>query len=680
MIKASKRLISVLVCLTLVLAMLPMAVFAADTVTVYYYNATNWEKVAVHYWDTAAGDTTWPGKAMENLGNGYWKAEVPADIGGIIFNNNNKGAQTGNLQLPTDGKNCFTGSEWITYTGESIEVVIDYYLRGGMNNWTATEDNKMTDNGDGTYSITMKLEAGTYEYKGAVADWSWSCPSGANAKITLEADDTVTFTLNPAKSTLTYTLASGAAKVDYYLRGITSWDATDANKMTDNGDGTYSITFALEAGSYEYKAAVADWSWSCPAEGNAQLKLDADCEVTFTLDLAANEVYVEGDGIGEVDPMVIESITAVGAGKGGFLNDEEWSEKSTSNIMTEDDGVYTITYTGVAAGEYEFKFAANGAWTYSWGAGITVESGVEHEVGFNGGNGIVVVAKDDSTVTLVLDLTGMDSVTGAGAKSTVTVVAPEGGDEGGGEAGGETDPVEMEIEYIVAVGTGLGGFLNDITWDPAASANMMTESDGVYTITYTGVVAGTYEFKFAANGAWDYSWGNAVAFESGVENEVYFNGQNCIIELAGESDVTLTLDLTNMDMVTGEGAKCVVTVEAVEDEPVVDDGTKDIKFQTKDNSLRLVTWVDSLDYKEIVFNVTIGGQTAAIPCTTVYSSINAGGLKLDSAAAVFNEDALYFVTYTINNIPASVTEFEVSVTWTDLEGNTRTSGTRTITL
>ena len=31
-------------------------------------------------------------------------------------------------------------------------------------------------------------------------------------------------------------------------------------------------------------------------------------------------------------------------------------------------GVYEITYTGVAAGEYTVKFVANDEWTHYWGA------------------------------------------------------------------------------------------------------------------------------------------------------------------------------------------------------------------------------------------------------------------------------------------------------------------------
>ena len=112
----------------------------------------------------------------------------------------------------------------------------------------------------------------------------------------------------------------------------------------------------------------------------------------------------------------------------------------------------------------------------------------------------------------------------------------------------------------------------------------------------------------------------------------------------------------------------------------------DVKFQTKFNDntadLRLVTWVDTLDYREVYFNVTIGGQTAVIPCTTVYSAINADGMALSDASAVFGEEAQYFVTYSIRNIPGAAynEEIQVSVTWAGPDGYSVTSETRTIVL
>ena len=66
------------------------------------------------------------------------------------------------------------------------------------------------------------------------------------------------------------------------------------------------------------------------------------------------------------------------------------------------------------------------------------------------------------------------------------------------------DPVEVVTEYFIAGQKALCG----VDWDPAAAANKMTQIDktGVYTMTYTNVAAGTYEFK-VTNGTWDQCWG-----------------------------------------------------------------------------------------------------------------------------------------------------------------------------
>ena len=157
-------------------------------------------------------------------------------------------------------------------------------------------------------------------------------------------------------------------------------------------------------------------------------------------------------------------------------------------------------------------------------------------------------------------------------------------------------------------------------------------------------------------------------------------GQYYIRELETPDDRAYAMDKTvyeiDLSAQNARDNKITATVTSTS----VEDDDMDIKYQTKGNALRLVTWADSLDYKEIVFNVTVGGQTAAIPCTAVYSSIYADGVKLDNAAEVFNENARYFVTYTIEDIPEGVTTFDVSVTWTNLDGNSVTSNIRTITL
>ena len=303
----NKRLVSILLCLAMVLAVLPMAVFAADTTTVYYYNASNWSTVSVYWWGSAGSNPGWPGNTMTDLGNGYWSYEIPSDLvgkEGVIFNNAN-GAQTANLTMPTTGENCFNGSSWIEYTGEEIEVVIDYYLRGEMNGWDTSA--KMTDNGDGTYSITMTLAAGTYQYKAAIADWSWSCPAGDNASVTVASDCDVTFVLDVAANTV---VASGSGiddsfvSTDYYVAGSaglcgSEWSVADeANKMVESGNGVYEITYTnVAAGGYEFKVTNGSWnqSWGNPSgpNGNYVIDVEVTSDVTIVFDKETEYITVE---------------------------------------------------------------------------------------------------------------------------------------------------------------------------------------------------------------------------------------------------------------------------------------------------------------------------------------------------------------------------------------------------
>jgi hypothetical protein len=69
------------------------------------------------------------------------------------------------------------------------------------------------------------------------------------------------------------------------------WDPTcSVTFMTDNGDGTHTITVTLPAGDYEYKVAVnGSWDENYGADGardgaNIPLSLSQETEVTFTFD------------------------------------------------------------------------------------------------------------------------------------------------------------------------------------------------------------------------------------------------------------------------------------------------------------------------------------------------------------------------------------------------------------
>jgi len=77
------------------------------------------------------------------------------------------------------------------------------------------------------------------------------------------------------------------------------WDpACKTTALTDNGDGTFSGTFNIPAGSYEYKVALGgSWGENYGVDGvrdggNYALVLEADSVVTFTYDSATHLVTV----------------------------------------------------------------------------------------------------------------------------------------------------------------------------------------------------------------------------------------------------------------------------------------------------------------------------------------------------------------------------------------------------
>ena len=77
------------------------------------------------------------------------------------------------------------------------------------------------------------------------------------------------------------------------------WDpACEVTALTDNGDGTFSGTFDVPAGEYEFKAAIGgSWGENYGVDGvrdgdNIPLVLESNSTVTFTYDSATNMVTV----------------------------------------------------------------------------------------------------------------------------------------------------------------------------------------------------------------------------------------------------------------------------------------------------------------------------------------------------------------------------------------------------
>ncbi|MBQ2825100.1 MAG: starch-binding protein, partial [Clostridia bacterium] len=53
---------------------------------IYFKDAAGWNTVYCHSWPNGGDGTTWPGTAMESLGNGLYKIKLPDGHTNIVFN------------------------------------------------------------------------------------------------------------------------------------------------------------------------------------------------------------------------------------------------------------------------------------------------------------------------------------------------------------------------------------------------------------------------------------------------------------------------------------------------------------------------------------------------------------------------------------------------------------------
>ncbi|MCD8006713.1 MAG: leucine-rich repeat protein [Oscillospiraceae bacterium] len=99
-------------------------------------------------------------------------------------------------------------------------------------------------------------------------------------------------------------------------------------------------------------------------------------------------------------------------------------------------------------------------------------------------------------------------------------------------------------------------------------------------------------------------------------------------------------------------------------------------------SMRLISTVDSANYKSVGFEVYIGSNTTKISAisSTVYSTITALGSEYKPTE--FSSSSLYFFTCTLKNIPSSGYDTTIKVTpvWTTLDSTTVYGTTREFTV
>ena len=458
-----RKALCLMLALVMVLGMLPaLHVQAAEDTTLYLVPNSNWKndnaRFAIYYWNNSTN--AWTGMSDAD-GDGVYEGTVPAGYQNIIFcrmsptatanNWNNKWNQTADLTVPTDGTNCYTVKE---------------------GTW---------DSGGGTWS--------TY---------------------TPEPEESEPIVTEPIET-------QPAPAGTYYVAGVAAlcgseWNCADAaNLMTWNGEtGLFEKVYEnVAVGTYQFKVTDGTWNNTWGKDGqNYTFEVSAACDVTITFDPSSKAVSAEGNSIGEVTGLEVASITAVGAGKGNFLNGKSWDVAAAVNHMIANGSIYTITYENVAAGTYEVKFAANDSWNDNWGSNGSAYPGGNAEAVYNGQN-IKFTVAEASDITLKLDLTGFKYATKNGATYAIDMVpvATEPTEPDPSEPTEPSEPAEgftvklhfMKPDawstvnaYMWVTAGAVPGYEAYNTWPGSAISD--ADADGWYDLTV--VTEGAFNFIF----------------------------------------------------------------------------------------------------------------------------------------------------------------------------------------
>ena len=103
-------------------------------------------------------------------------------------------------------------------------------------------------------------------------------------------------------------------------------------------------------------------------------------------------------------------IYVAGNGSGNWCNGKNWEVDASVNKMTEENGVYSITFNDVPAGDgYEFKFAENGSWdvNYGYASTLAISLNASNYLGNNTNDGpnITFSLSKTADVTISFNLT-----------------------------------------------------------------------------------------------------------------------------------------------------------------------------------------------------------------------------------------------------------------------------------
>lgn len=254
----------------MLLLMVTLSISQANATVVYYKNTNNWQTPTAHMWNGGEA-TSWPGKAMHDLGDGWYSIDA-GNNKNIIFNSGSNANQTGNLQIPENvSATAYVDGKWETVT---------YKLRHPWNGDGFWGEESLTDDGDGFYRLTGKWGEAECDLYCFVNGNIVETQNIKKEKITLvnnpQQGDVCTFTYNLADKSLTVTKGKPLPYKEVYIFGgvnVNEWDNTEKYVKMECNEGVYTYNFT-------YDGKNAFWAFRALRRNGTWTYLVKDAEVT----------------------------------------------------------------------------------------------------------------------------------------------------------------------------------------------------------------------------------------------------------------------------------------------------------------------------------------------------------------------------------------------------------------
>lgn len=255
----------------MLLLMVTLSISQANATVVYYKNTNNWEIPKAHMWNGGEA-TNFPGKAMTNLGDGWYSIDAGSNKN-ILFNNGSDNGKTPDLQIPQDvSATAYVDGNWETVT---------YKLNHPWNGDGYWSPQSLTDDRDGFYSLTGQwgdngCELYCYINGTSVGASYWIEKENITLENSPQKGDECTFTFNPADKSLTVTKGDPLPYKAVYIFGgvnVNEWNDTKKYVKMECNEGVYTYNF-----TYDGKSAV--WAFYALRKKGTPTYLVKDAEVT----------------------------------------------------------------------------------------------------------------------------------------------------------------------------------------------------------------------------------------------------------------------------------------------------------------------------------------------------------------------------------------------------------------